>query len=140
MSEYVVDANVVIKWHVPEIHEADAARLLAPQNDLYAPDLLAPECGNILWKKVNRKEITEADAKRIAGDLQLMPVTLTFGLDLLPDALKIALDTGCTAYDSMYLALAVSHGCQMVTADKRFYNRLQGTRYAKHLLWVEDVP
>lgn len=39
-----------------------------------------------------------------------------------------------TVYDCLYLALAVREGCQMVTADERLYNRLQGTPLAPHIV------
>jgi len=65
VTDYVVDASVVIKWFVPEILEAEAKRWLDSSNVFYAPDLLLPECGNILWKKARLKEITEAEASRL---------------------------------------------------------------------------
>ena len=60
----VVDASVVIKWHVTEVHSPAALRLLrddAPA--LHAPDLVFPEVGNILWKKVRRGDLTEEQAR-----------------------------------------------------------------------------
>ena len=40
MSVFVVDASVVIKWFVPEIHSDAAGRLLAMAHEYVAPDLL----------------------------------------------------------------------------------------------------
>ena len=59
----VVDASVVIKWHVAEIHADAALRLLeddAPA--LHVPDLMFPEVGNILWKKIRRGDLAEEQA------------------------------------------------------------------------------
>jgi len=42
-------SSVAIKWFVDEPDSAKAAGLL--RHPLSAPDLLAPECANILWKK-----------------------------------------------------------------------------------------
>ena len=59
----VVDASVVIKWHVAEVHTESALRLLrddAPP--LHVLDLVFPEVGNVLWKKVRRRHLTEAEA------------------------------------------------------------------------------
>lgn len=45
-SLLVVDASVVIKWHVAEIHSDAARRLLSYDAPvLHAPDLLYPEIG-----------------------------------------------------------------------------------------------
>ena len=39
MSVFVLDASVVIKWFVPEIHSEAEARLLETNNQYLAPDL-----------------------------------------------------------------------------------------------------
>jgi predicted nucleic acid-binding protein len=138
VNEYVVDASVAVKWFVPEVLEAEAKRFLDPNNVLFAPDLLPSEFGNILWKKVRRGEITDAEAQRITAELQDAPIVFTPALDLLPDALRIATSTGRTVYDSLYVALAVARQCRLVTADQRLYNALQHSHYGKNLLWVAD--
>jgi predicted nucleic acid-binding protein len=138
LTPYVIDASVAVKWFVPEVHAAAAGRFLAPDNDLYAPDLLPSEFGNILWKKVRRDELTKHEAERIIAELENAPLPFILSLDLLAEAFKVAIDTERTVYDSMYLALAVRMGCQMVTADRKLYNSLQGTSYAPSLLWIED--
>ena len=56
MMKVVVDASVAAKWFLPEIHSDAAARLLDPAIALYAPDLIVPEFGNILWKKIRRRK------------------------------------------------------------------------------------
>ena len=48
MKKVVIDASVAVKWFVPEIHSAAAARLLEPEIVLCAPDLIGPEFGNVL--------------------------------------------------------------------------------------------
>jgi predicted nucleic acid-binding protein len=44
--------------------------------------------------------------------------------ELMDDALAIALATGRTVYDAIYVALAVRKKCQLVTADERLVNAL----------------
>lgn len=48
MKLVVVDASVVAKWYVPEIHTLAALKLLDGTYGLDAPDLLPSELGNIL--------------------------------------------------------------------------------------------
>jgi predicted nucleic acid-binding protein len=48
----VVDASLAIKWFIDEPDSAEALAVL--RHPISAPDLLAPECANILWKKVGR--------------------------------------------------------------------------------------
>jgi len=66
VSRFVVDASVVIKWYVPEIHSGDADRLLSGDAELLVPDLLWSEIGNILWKRILRAEMTEEKAAQFS--------------------------------------------------------------------------
>ena len=139
MTRYVVDASVAIQWFVEEVHAEAARRLLADEVELLAPDLFWPECGNILWKKVRRGELTAEEARLIRDGLSQQPLNI-FPSDLIIEpALEIALDTGRTVYDSCYLALALLTRCWLVTADQHLFNALQDTEYATHLLWVEEL-
>jgi predicted nucleic acid-binding protein len=140
MSRLVVDSSVVIKWFVPEVHTDGALRYLDPDLERHAPELLLAEASNILWKKVGRGELNAAQAGQIAhdvgqADINIHPMATLFG-----PGLQIALATARTAYDCIYLALADTLATRVVTADRRFYNALQGGPYAHLILWIEDGP
>jgi predicted nucleic acid-binding protein len=62
----VVDASVAVKWVVEE-PRTEEALLLRATSRLLAPDLLVAECANILWKKVQRQELTPQEAFRAAS-------------------------------------------------------------------------
>jgi predicted nucleic acid-binding protein len=140
MTRLVVDSSVVIKWSVPEVHSADALRYLDPDLERNAPELLLAEISNILWKKVGRSELTMEEAERIAADVAQADVTIHPMGPLFGSALQVALETGRSAYDSMYLALAEALSTRVVTADHRLYNALQNGPFARLALWVEDSP
>jgi predicted nucleic acid-binding protein len=139
-SMLVVDASVVIKWHVAEIH-ADAARTLLADDApaLHAPDLMFPEVGNIVWKKIRRGDLTEEQALRITHLVTVAPLDVHSSAPLLEAALEIATRTGRTVYDSLYVALAVRLKCRAVTADERLYNALKDGPLGSHILWVADL-
>ena len=63
MSVFVVDASVGVKWYIPEVYDADAKRLQNPAHELHAPHFVDVETANILWKKIQRGELSRADAK-----------------------------------------------------------------------------
>lgn len=139
MKKFVVDASVAVKWYVPEIHSEAAARLLDPEIALYAPDLLGPELGNILWKKVRREEIGREDADEILSAFARLPFEIRPSSVLLPAAFELAIALDRTVYDSLYLALALAEDCALVTADAKFHTVLAASRLAGHVRWVETA-
>ncbi len=140
MSRYVVDANVAIKWYLPEVHDEVARRLLENAHTLIVPDLLFSECGNILWKRVRSGQVTREEAQAVLQSLGSLDIEVSPSLSLALPALEIACLTNRSVYDSLYLALAIHEGTVMVTADEKFYNALLSTPMAPYLLWVEDIP
>jgi predicted nucleic acid-binding protein len=136
LSLYVVDANVVAKWFVPEPLSDEAVRLLDDEHELASPDLLWPEVGNVVWKKSRAGQITPQEASRIVAALDTCPLTAFPSRLVLGGALEIALGTGRSVYDSVYLALAVALECPLATADERLANALLGSPLARHVAWI----
>lgn len=135
----VVDASVVVKWYVPEALTAEAVRVQTGPAPLHAPDFLDPEVANILWKKIRRGEITRAEADPARADLAAVPMAREPDANLSDAAFDLAVRTGRTVYDCLYLALAVRLNGRMVTADDRLVNALAGTPWAAHVLRLADV-
>lgn len=140
MTDLVVDANVAVKWVLPEIHSDVALRLRDKRYRLLVPDFFFPEVGNIFWKRVRRGEITIENASSDLDAILGLPLIICPSFPVMRDALEIAVRVNQAIYDCVYLALAVSRDCQMVTADERFYNALSGDALVDRILWVEDIP
>jgi predicted nucleic acid-binding protein len=135
----IVDANVVIKWHVAEVHSDAALRWLRDDVPaLHVPDLVFPEVGNILWKKVRRGDLIEEEARRVGHLVAIAPLAVHPSAPLLETALEIAMRTGRTVYESSYVALAVQRDSRLVTADEKLYNALKDGPLGDRILWVED--
>jgi len=80
--------------------------------------------GNILWKCVRTDRVSVKSASEaLAGILEYGFLTVG-AAELVEDALAIALSTGRTVYDAMYVALAVQRNAAFVTADERLVNSL----------------
>ena len=137
MKRFVVDASVAIKWFVPEPHAGEAKRLLSESNDLWAPDLFWAEAGNILWKKWRRKELSRDEARAALQELKRFPLRITSSEHLSDSAWGLAADLNRSFYDSLYMALAASHSCPMVTADERLWNAVRGK--GPDVLWVGEM-
>ena len=142
MSVFVVDASLVTKWFVPEVHSHAARRWLEASHDYIARDLLFPETGNAVWKKVRRGELRPDEGQRLVIDLSGEAVEAVSMRGLLPDAHALSLSTGITVSDATYLALAVRRDTQVITGDDRFERRLADhPLLAPHVRSLEDfVP
>lgn len=139
MSVLVVDASVAVKWFVDEEHTGVARTLLTPQFQLCAPDFFLLEMDNVFCRRVRRKEFSRTEAEEARSTLRRFPVSYHGLTAYLDRAFNIAAETSQTPYDCLYLALAEAFGTCMVTADRRFFERMSGTPFADHVLWVEDV-
>ena len=141
MRKFVVDANVAIKWVLPEIYSQLALQLLEnEENKLLVPDFFFSEIGNILWKRVRSREINLITSQKYFNEILAVNLQIYQSIQLVPLALDIAVGIQQAVYDCVYLALAVQESCQMVTADERFFNALQGDSLASYLCWVEALP
>ena len=138
MSRIVVDASVVAAAFFQEVHAEAARELLASSRDLHAPDLLYAEIGNVIWKRSGRGEIDADEAAQLAADLLRLPFRITPSSELLDPALRLALETGRTVYDSLYLALAVRCKGVLVSNDRRLVNALARGPAGKYIAWVGE--
>ena len=120
MSVFVVDASLIVKWFVPEIHSDAARKWLHASHDYLAPDLVFPEASNAIWKKVRRGELTPRDGQKLVKDISVVGVEAVSMRSLASDAFALAAAAGLTVYDATYLTLAVRLETQVVTGDERF--------------------
>lgn len=140
MTFVTVDAGVAIKWYVPEVHHAQARQLLDGRFTLQAPDLIAAEFTNIVWKKhLQRSELTLTEAQSIISDFETAPVDIYASMPLMAAAFKLAVELRHPAYDCLYLAHAIAADCPLITADHSFYTAAERGGYGKHLTWIEDI-
>ena len=137
----VVDANVAIKWFLPEIHSDEARLILESKWDLWAPEYIWAEFGNTLRKKIRLEEVSIEEAEGILKDFLRFPVQTHGSKQLLNSAWSLAKDSGATIYDCLYLALAKARESSLVTADNKFYQAIKRCRETANskIVWIEDV-
>lgn len=135
----VVDASVLIKWYVPEIHSKDAELLLNHSLQIHAPELAIPEIGNVLWKKCKLGQLSARESLKIADEILKENITFHAQAPLLRISLERANATGQTVHDWTYMALAISLGALFVTADRKFFLAVRGTSDKSSIIWVENI-
>ncbi len=133
-----VDASVVVKWLLPEPGR-DRALLIRnlyqdEKLDLIAPCLLVSEVGNVLWRRIRMRDLTPAQGRRCFEQLLRDSPILLDSPDISRSAFEIAVAHDRTVYDCLYLAYALEHRCDLVTADKKFYRAMRPAFPAVKLL------
>ena len=122
----LVVASLAIKWLVEEDDSDKAHAVLqswvAKDITRIAPHLMPFEVANALHRRVLRGELNIGDSTRMIAWLFESRLELHQPPNLHVRALQIAsqLKQGA-AYDAHYLALAESVGCELWTADERFF-------------------
>lgn len=138
MTLLVIDASIVVKWFLPEIHSVAALRVAKSGHAFLAPDLLGAEVANTFWKKHRRNELTDEETARLIDDLQRLDIAMIPHQRLLSEAFALAARVGHPVYDCLYLALAHQSDCQLVTADRRFYKAFLKDEQERRIVWIED--
>lgn len=119
---YVIDANALIAVCLRQpAGEKIAEILIDPANEIYAPDLIIPEFANALRKYFQARvlgieEVLRAFDRGNKLVRELFPASL-FG----EEVLKLALDTGHSAYDFSYYALSARLKATIITLDTWLY-------------------
>lgn len=129
----VVDASVAIKWVIEE-EGSDAARGLFVQEILTAPDFLAIECANVFWAIARSGKLSRELARGAVDAILATPIRLRPTGDYASAAQAIAFDLDQTAYDSLYLAVAMAEHATLVTADGKF-----AAAAARHAVYASSV-
>ena len=113
----VVDANVLAYLYLPGEHSAKAEALLERDSDWAAPVLWRSEFRNILAGYLRRKALRFDQVLAIQSEAESLMAGAEFDVAS-PLVLKLACDSGCSAYDCEFVALAVDLGTQLVTTDR----------------------
>jgi predicted nucleic acid-binding protein len=138
----VVDASFALKWVLQEPYTAEAAHLQVAwaQADIecIAPAWFAAEIANVMYRQVRAGLLDMPHAEQsVAGLLSTVQIEDS-DVSLIPRAMEIAATTGRSAvYDALYAALAERTGCDLWTADERFYDAARPHFSFVH--WVGEV-
>ena len=120
MSGFVLDTSVAIAWYLPETFTPEArrwqTRLLAGDDRFVVPRLHYWEMANVLRTSVVRGRLTDSLAREI-WSLHL-EAPLEIREPSAAGVLERALELGATAYDAVFIELALSLDLSLVTAER----------------------
>jgi predicted nucleic acid-binding protein len=139
---YVLDSSVALKWVLPEPDSGRAIRLRDEYNasihNLLAPDIFTPEIANGLAVAERQGRIKTGEAAIFFHDIVRNAPAIHSNPPLLIRAMEIALSTRQAVYDSLYIALAESQGCEMASADDQLVRKLRPL--FPFLIRLADIP
>ena len=132
MNRYVVvDASLAIKWVLKEPYTEEALALAeewaAAGTRPSAPCLLLVEVTNVLHRRAMMGHISLSQARQLLAGLLDIGIEIRESPQIHFRAMELAQKLQRPAvYDTHYLALAGILGCDLWTADERFFNSVKG--------------
>lgn len=126
--KFVLDASVGLKWVLDEPDSEKALRLReeyrAGLHQLLAPDVFLIEIAHVLSKAERQRKLGSGQADVLLSDVLKTPPALSRYVPLLPRAMELSRAARMGVYDCLYVALAESERCEVVTADERMARAL----------------
>ena len=113
--------------------------------DRHAPDYLTIEGASVVLKRTRRKpddpeRLTPEQARMVTQALPLAPIQYQQSGPLIDLGFVLAAQVGTSLYDGLFLALALRIKGRLVTADRKFYDKLAASLYAPLAHWVGQEP
>jgi len=126
----IVDANVVLKWFIPEAGSREAVALQSGPHNLAAPSLIRTEVAGAICRATrgNTPRLSNSEADQLCSRwltlLGQKVIELVPDDTLLKEACGIALSLGHPLADCLYLELAYRWNIPLVTADRIFRDKV----------------
>lgn len=113
----VLDASLAVAWMLAErISVVPAAEVVA-RHSVWVPPIWEAECVNAILHAVRGGRIEPIAARAAAADIGALPVEVDAESPPPPALLALATSHKLTAYDALYLELALRLGCPLATLD-----------------------
>ena len=128
--KYVLDANVGLKFVLPEPDSPKALRLQEEFrngiHEILVPDFFPVEVGNALTR-AERKHLILPGQAAILFDSVIDPCPeIHASMPFMPQAIERSSRLRASVFDAIYFLLAEEHDCEFVTADRRIINAFAG--------------
>jgi predicted nucleic acid-binding protein len=120
------DANIIVRWMVPQQVDPDVGDLVESWieggTELVGPALLYSEVTSVIRQQVYRGNLEADDGDQLLGLFLRLGITRVDDARLYRRAYELATKYGhARAYDAHYLAVAEREQCLLWTADDELY-------------------
>lgn len=118
---WVIDVSVTMPWFFPEEATPFTEGLLDSlgAHEIWVPTLWVLECTNVLQSAQRRRRIEATRRAQIAGELNELPVRVDPQTPDFVSLDRLAAAHGLSAYDAVYLELALRRSLVLVSLDAR---------------------
>jgi predicted nucleic acid-binding protein len=114
----VVDTNIITYLLIHGEHTEKAEKAFKKDGDWAAPILWRSEFRNVLSVYVRQHYLELDSAAKLMNEAEYMMSDNEYEVSSL-DVLKLSKDSGCSAYDCEFVALAKDLGIPLITSDKK---------------------
>jgi predicted nucleic acid-binding protein len=125
----VLDASMTLAWHLNRVDPSEATLAAFALDAVRAygaivPTLWFPEVANALLVAERRRVRTVQDTTRFQSDLSILKIAVDSNSPYMLQSLALSLgrSSNLTAYDAIYLELALRTGFSLATFDHQLAN------------------
>jgi predicted nucleic acid-binding protein len=130
----------MVKCFVQEPQSDIARDLFESRDELFAPDLILAEFSHAMAKNVRIGQISLDEAKGALLELRTDLVLSRVSVATYQRTVELALETGNTAQDCLYLAVAEYINVPLITADEKFVAKVKKTVLPIPVIRLQDWP
>ncbi len=118
----VVDTNIIGYLFLSSERSNQSEQALSKDPHWIAPVLWRSEFRNVLATYINQKLISFEDGLSIIAEAESLMKDAEFDVTSL-QVLKLAEESGCSAYDCEFIALAIDMNVPLITVDKKILSK-----------------
>jgi predicted nucleic acid-binding protein len=118
----VADTNVIAYLYLPGDRTADAEALVRRDPEWAAPVLWRSEMRNVLATQLRAERLDLSGAQAIQAEAEQLLHGREFAVDS-AEVLRLAADSGCSAYDCEFIVLAEYLDAPLFSGDRRLVER-----------------
>jgi len=121
----VADANLIAYYYFPGPLQPAAQKVLEKDPTWFVPPVMISEFRNITLGFVRAKKLQAIDAVDLVSRVEMVFGPRTRGVSSVK-VMELAIDSGCSSYDTEYVALAQMLRVRLVTQDGQLLKAFPG--------------